>query len=93
MGTQKIRIIETVLLSTGNKCLSQRIRKYSQFYATNHVLAYYIHHGLVSQREKKTKKPGIRRQIFGETVKQKNTIKFQTTLIVLKHDDKNFPHS
>ena len=33
MGTQKNRLNERVLLSTQNKCLNLRLRKYSKFYA------------------------------------------------------------
>ena len=37
MGTQKNRLIETVLLSTQNKCLNGWVKIYSQFYAEKYV--------------------------------------------------------
>ena len=37
MGTQKNRLIETVLFSTQNKCLNGWVKIYSQFYAEKYV--------------------------------------------------------
>ena len=39
MGTQKNRLIETVLLSTQNICLKLWVRKYLQLYAENFSLS------------------------------------------------------
>ena len=46
VGTQKNRLIETVLLSTLNICLNSLVRKYSQFDPDNF---FYLNFALKNQ--------------------------------------------
>ena len=48
MGTQKIRLTETVLLSTQNICSKLWARKYLQFYAENICLSKPVKSDMIS---------------------------------------------